>query len=115
MSAEDALRIEELKVFANGLLAKFAGRVLNDAPENVELITELSTRMTYYAVKRDQRGMDAVIGRFAGLSLQVKLETESAAVEVLKMVGDALMDVASHFLPRLVGSLLGETSSDDDD
>ncbi len=103
-------KITELKPFAEKLIARFAERVLNDAPQNAGLLAELAQRMTHYAVQGDQRGMDAVAGRMAGLALQVKLETESAAVEVLKMVGDALMDAASHFLPRVIANLTDDES-----
>jgi len=102
--------IDELRPFAVKLLDRFASRVLKDAPENAATLAALATDMTYFAAKGDQRGMDAVVGQIAGLALGVKLEAEGAAMEILGMVGDALMDAASHFVPRLIANITKDTA-----
>ena len=104
-------KIDELRPFAVKLLNRFATRILEDAPENASILAGLATDMTYFAVREDQRGMDAVVGRVAGITLKTKLKAESAATEVLGMIGDALMDAASHFVPRLIANLTKDSTT----
>lgn len=103
--ASDSAKKAFLEPYARKMLERFAGFIKTEVPQKAAQLTDLEGRLSYYAAKGDERGVDAVVGRFAAIAQEEKLELEDGAIDVLRMIGAALLDAAAYFVPRLVDQL----------
>jgi hypothetical protein len=101
--------VTALKAYGRQMMAHFQNILFAagaSSAERAETMAVLIEKMAVFAADGNKLGVDSIVSQAASEAQEMKLELEGGGKVVLEVIGAALLDAASYFLPLLADVLV---------
>lgn len=98
-----------LEAYATQMMRRVQGILFTAASSGTErtaAIANLAPKLAHFAAKGSRLGVDSVISQAASEAQDLKLDLEKSGRAALEVIGAALLDAASYFLPMMTDVLV---------